>query len=505
VWPAEEVTYQRTVAESSVCFFENIVPLARRLGMTTLPEVGDCRSRLLESEDVSTERLRADGLILLRVCSTATTEVEHQRVQDAVLGTCWPTGSGIVARTRLLDQHLPRATVDVAALGDIGSAMVVAAESIDAARLAKFACVSTIAPDAVLGVPIGLWLAPDASPTLPGNELRAAIVSTIALFTNAVAICDDAIDAIMTGLSDAMASMDTSDYGPIGCGTQLAPEPTPAKPPPCPSQSGDQPSAPATPSVTPVAAGPPGDGSPTTPIVPTTMPQCEPAAAVAPASGVDDVAAVLGQVAAAIGHVVTGSLAAGIEMMSVGSGSMPVSPSASTKPDLIEPFADVGSLPDDRTSITLGDKTIDIEAGDNSMTLTVHGPDGNGDTQVFAVSPDGSIEELESKAPAAHTHSEKCDTDEPTDTSASATDPASGESSTSAGPADTDEPNVAGAGPPQPTNEPDCPVPVPPVRYVPGDQHEPDVPAATAVAPQASEPGDPVPPNDGLLALAGEQ
>jgi hypothetical protein len=50
-----------------------------------------------------------------------------------------------------------------------------------------------------------------------------------------------------------------------------------------------------------------------------------------------------------------------------------------------------------------------------------------------------------------------------------------------------------------------CPTTVPPVLYLPRDEEGSGGREQTQVTPQASEQQDPAPPDDGLLALAGEQ
>jgi hypothetical protein len=537
---ATQLGDSRAAAESSVCFFDNVEPLALRLGITDLPASVDCRARLLESEDVNTDRLRADGLIVQRVQCTASAEVDVQSSQESVLNTCWPTGAGAVARTSLGNTHLPRATTDLVALGDIGAGMVVAADAIDAARLAKFSCVSAISPDTVLGVPISLWLAPKPAITLPVVELRAAIATTVALFTTAITICDKTIDAILTALCDAMTSVDTSDYAREDCSTECAPEPagedTTADTTVCPEQT----TTPTAPGVHTSEMGPGSTvasrgGSSIAPAV--AAPQSEPTAAVAPTvaaaagtttvapatgsgttpsvTAVDNLAAMLGQVATAFGQGFAGALTAVVETTQAVSGSPMVAEPTSLYAGLFDSIAGSGSQPGEHASIRVGDKVIDIEAGDDSMTLTVHAP-GGGDTQVFAISADGTIEEMKPKG--ADTQQESagstdCDTGEVTETSAETTDNTIHDrvptphvtDEPSADELSTDEPITGKTGPPDAATAPECPVPVPPVRYVPGETIDGDAPAGTPVAPQSSEPGEPMPPDGGMLALAGEQ
>ena len=519
---AQQLADQRSAAENSVRFFDNVGPLARRLGMEDVPAGDVCRNRLLETEDLDTDRLRADGRIVFGLHTVAATELQNQTGQDAVLGTCWPTGSGIVARTRVQDAHIPRATIDVAALADIGSGMVVAADAIEAARLAKFWCVAAITPDSLLGIPISSWLTLITTPGSPAAELTAAIDGTVALFNSAVALCDDAIDAVLAGLCTAMAQVDVSDYAGGDCGKdQLVSsgealvrcaahnsEPiaserdchaavnvsgpadgvressgvttvsAPARDSgPANITSVWEPGAQPVMTTQPVMTAQPGTASPLTPIV-----------------GGADLSTVLGSVAVAVGSAVAGSITGVIEMVANASGAVML-PAAS--PDGTEQAADAGGVTDEPPASTpLGDRGFDLNGSSDSGAPDCPAP------QVSSLGPPDAV---------------------PPDEQACETTTADGQSKIADDLTVEEQPPVpTTSGDPEPPDAAEtdrgpveqCLTPGSPGVHAPRSKDDVDTPAApaapgdtdaTPVTPQASERDEVAPPDDGLLALAGEQ
>ena len=514
---AQQLTDQRSAAENSVRFFDNVGPLARRLGMENLPSGDVCRNRLLETEDLDTDRLRADGRIVLGLQTVAAAELQNQTGQDAVLGTCWPTGSGIVARTRLQDAHIPRATVDVAALADIGSGMVVAADAIEAARSAKFWCVAAITPDTLLGIPISSWLTLVTTPGSPAAELTAAIDSTVALFNTAVTLCDDAIDAVLTGLCTAMAQVDVSDYAGGDCerGQLVSSDETLVR---CAAHNSEpiaserdchaavEVSGPAggvreSPGSTTVSAPAPDSG----PVNSTSA--CEPGAqpvktqpmmtaqsGVAspwtPMVGGADLSALLGSVAVAVGSAVAGSITGVIEMVANASGAVMPPPAS---PDGAEHAADAGGETDEPSASTpLGDKGFDLKGSSDSGAPDCPDPQ-------LSLAPSDAVPPEE----------RACET-------------TTGDGQSKIGDDLTFEeqaPVPATPGDPEPPDAPEtgrdplepCPTPGSPRIQAPRSKDDVDTPGApgnldaTPVTPQASERDAVAPPDDGLLALAGEQ
>lgn len=518
---AQQLTDQRSAAENSVRFFDNVGPLARRLGMENVPSGDVCRNRLLETEDVDTDRLRADGRIVLGVQTVAASELQNQTGQDDVLGSCWPTGSGIVARTRLQDAHIPRATVDVAALADIGSGMVVAADAIETARLAKFWCVAAITPDSLLGIPISSWLTLATTPGSPAAELTAAIDSTVALFNAAVALCDDAIDAVLTALCAAMAKLDVSDYAGCDCGAEQL------------VSSGEALVRCATHNSEPIASGPdchtavdvPGAGdrvrqssgvtmesAPARGSGPNMTSVCEPGAQpvkttqpvmttqplmtaqsgmmspLTPMVGGADLSAVLGSVAVAVGSAVAGSITGVIEMVANASGAVMLPPAS---PNGTEHAADAGDVTAELpASIPLGDKIFDLNGSTDSAAPECPAP------QVSVGPPD--------PGPPDEQACETITADGPGETGDDLT---------------FEEPVPAPLGGPEPPDAAEterdpveqCPTPGSPGIGAPRSKDDVDtpgaagVPGATPVTPQASERDAVASPDDGLLALAGEQ
>lgn len=524
---AQQLADQRSAAENSVRFFDNVGPLARRLGMEDVPSGDVCRGRLLETEDLDTDRLRADGRIVLGLQTVAATELQNQTGQDAVLATCWPTGSGIVARTRVQDAHIPRATIDVAALADIGSGMVVAADAIEAARLAKFWCVAAITPDSLLGIPINSWLTLITTPGSPAAELTAAIDGTVALFNAAVALCDDAIDAVLTGLCTAMTQVDVSDYAGGDCGREQLvssgealvrcaahnSEPIASE---CdchaainvsgPDDGARESSGIATVSAPARDSGPANISSvcepsaqpvKTTQPVMTTQPmmtaQSGIASPLAPMVGGADLSAVLGSVAVAVGSAVAGSITGVIEMVANASGAVMLPPAS---PDGTEHAADVGGVTDEPPASTpLGDKRFDLNGSSDSGAPDCPAP------QVSLGPPD-----------AVPPDEQACET------------------TTADGPSKIGDDLTVEEQPPVPTTPGDreppdaaetdrdpveqCPTPGSPGIHAPRSKDDIDTPGApgasgnpdaTPVTPQASERDEVAPPDDGLLALAGEQ
>jgi hypothetical protein len=458
--------------------------------MTEVPAFGDCRARLFETEDVDTDRLRADGRIVMRIHGVATAEVQTQTGQDIVLGTSWPTGSGIVARSRLQGVHLPRATTDLMALADIGMGMLVAAEAIDAARSAKFRCVAGIPPDSLLGLPITSWLTLLTTTVPP--ELKEAIDCTVELFTSAVTMCDEAVEAILGGLCAAMAAVDISDYAGGDCGTaHISPAGNTATV--CPERCGDAPadSSPATPvrsdaredcggsgtsggggsrersSVSLVTSATQHTGS--VDVVPTGAVGARSVTVLAGGSGsiastVDgtDLTAILGSVAVAVGSAVAGSIAGVVEMLVTAGTSVNVAPVGPEEPGLTD------------EELTL--KAPEIAAPPSPPTSSV----GQSDTELCGAE---AANETGAPSPAMEETSSEV-SPEPV---APGEPPPSEESSTSRGP------------------DVQCPTTVPPVLYLPRDEEGSGGREQTQVTPQASEQQDPAPPDDGLLALAGEQ
>lgn len=527
---AQQLADQRSAAENSVRFFDNVGPLARRLGMENVPSGDVCRNRLLETEDLDTDRLRADGRIVLGLQAVAAAELQNQTGQDAVLGTCWPTGSGIVARTRLQDAHIPRATVDVAALADIGSGMVVAADAIEAARLAKFWCVAAITPDTLLGIPISSWLTLITTPGSPAAELTAAIDSTVGLFNAAVALCDDAIDAVLTGLCTAMAKVDVSDYAGGDCGREqlVSSDETLVR---CAAHN-SEPIASERDCHAAVDVSGPGDGvressgittlsapapdsgpanstsvcepgaqpvkttqpATTTHPVMTTQPvmtaQSGVASPLTPMVGGADLSAVLGSVAVAVGSAVAGSITGVIEMVANASGAVMLPPAS---PDGAEHAADAGGVTDEPPAPTpLGDKRFDLNGSSGSGAPDCPAP-------LVSLGPPDAVA---------------------TDEQACETTTADGQSEIGDDLTFEEQPPVpATPGDPEPPDAPEtdrdpleqCPTPGSPGIQAPRSKDDVDTPGtpgnldATPVRPQASERDAVAPPDDGLLALAGEQ
>jgi hypothetical protein len=330
-----------------------------------------------------------------------------------------------------------------------------------------------------------------------------------------------------------MTSVDTSDYAGDDRSTACEPEPATDATTACPEQT-TTPTSPAAsaPEISPASAVTSGGGgSSIAPAVATS--QSDPAAVVAPTvaaaagatttvsptagsgttpsvAAVDNLGAVLGQVATAFGQAVTGALTAAVETVPAGSGSTMFAAPTSTNSGLFDAIAGLGSRSGEHASITVGDTVIDIEAGDDSMTVTVHAPGGGGETTVFAISADGTIEEVEPKVADTQQESAECDTDEATGSSAQVTDDTVHEPVPPPTPGvtedpTTDEPATGKAGSPDVVTAPECAVTVPPARYVPDETTDGDRTDGTPVAPQSSEPDEPVPPDGGLLALAGEQ
>ena len=512
---AQQLRDQRSAAENSVRFLDNVGPLARRLGMDSVPSADVCRSRLLETEDVDTDRLRADGRIMLGLQTAAASELRNQAGQDGVLGTCWPTGSGVVARTRLQDVHIPRATIDVAAWADIGAGMVVAADAIEAARLAKFWCVAAITPDSLLGIPISSWLTLITTPGSPAAELTAAINSTVALFHTAVDLCDDAIDAVLTGLCAALAEVDVSDYADDDCVMEhvvssdealvrcAVPDSDPVVPDNnCrttldvhPAREGRGESA----GIATVSAAVPGSVPVnTTPVCPsaphpmtTTQPvMTAPSGVGSPVTSVvggADLSAVLGSVAAAVGSAVAGSIAGVIELVAHASGAI-VLPAAS--PDCTEHAADAGDATDDLPASTpLGDRVFDLKGSTDSDAA--EGP-----------APQVPVGRLDAGPPDEHV----CQTFA-ADGREEIGDDMSFEEQLPVPPilGELEPPDAAETERDQVEQ---CPTPGSPGVQTPRSKGDVDAPVArdaTPVTPQASEHDAMASPDDGLLALAGEQ
>ncbi|WP_156045534.1 MULTISPECIES: hypothetical protein [Actinomycetes] len=520
---AQQLTDQRSAAENSVRFFDNVGPLARRLGMENVPSGDMCRNRLIETEDLDTDRLRADGRIVLGLQTVAATELHNQTGQDAVLGTCWPTGSGIVARTRLQDAHIPRAAVDVAALADIGSGMVVAADAIEAARLAKFWCVAAITPDSLLGIPISSWLTLVTTPGSPAAELTAAIDSTVALFNAAVTLCDDAIDAVLTGLCTAMAKVDVSDYAGGDCAREqlVSSDETLVRcaahnSEPIASErdchaavdvSGPGDGVRESSGITTVSAPAPDSGPAnstsvcepgaqpvkTTQPVTTTQPvmtaQSGVASPLTPMVGAD-LSAVLGSVAVAVGSAVAGSITGVIEMVANASGAVMLPPAS---PAGTEHAADAGGVTDEPpVSTPLGDKGFDL----------------NGSSASGA--PDCPAPQVSSGPPDAGPPGEQACETTPADGQSKIGDDLTFEEQPPV-PATPDDPEPPDAAEMDRDPVEQCPSPGSPGIHAPRSKDDVDTPGApgnpdaTPVTPQASERDAVALPDDGLLALAGEQ
>lgn len=489
---------ERAAALSSLEFFARVAPLARRLGMNKFPAYEAFSSRFYDTEDINTNLLRADGQILKHVHATAVAQVDHQREQDASLVSCWPDGSGVVARQQLR-AHLARADGDVGMLDDVATGLLVAADCIDVSRLAKFVAIGTISPDTLLGMPIGYWLSHQAASVFgSGDGLRAAITASVNLFGSAVNTCDQAIDVILSGLCQALAGMNTSEY-PVGGDV--------GRPAASPVPVGATGSGGETGSGRDTAADGSGGSSPTSPTTSST-PETDPSSALprpgaalpmaliagTPTAGLGQttsalanvaggqMAGLLGPIIGVVGQAVTAAVAGVVEAVVSAQASAPI-------PMPGEPSGT--AEPSGPASITLGDKIIEVKAGADgvSVNLTVRESGAAPDIHTLDVGSDGTVslrgtDDQEKEALAEESvHVPVAPAPAPV-------------------PEPQPEPSEIQDSPPEVAAESEAeqvnPVPHP---HPSDTSNERD----TQVAPQSSAPEESLPPDDGVLALAGDQ
>lgn len=503
---------RREAASSSLTFFTRVAPLARQLGMSEFPAFEIFSSRFHETEDINTDLLRADGQIVKQVQVTAVAQVDHQREQDGPLTSCWPDGSGVVARQQLR-AHLPRADADVAMLGDVAAGLLVAADCIDVARLAKFTAIATISPDTVLGMPIGYWIGHKVTSVFANCvALRAAITASVNLFGSAVDTCDQAVEAVLCGVCECLAGMDTSEY-PVGgtecpannSGTESGGSaPGGSSPGECSTGVSGTSSSPvsAPTSASPVGAAPvaavpssrtapavaSGAGTATSAFGPTTTAAAD--------VGVTQLAGLLGPMIGVVGQALTVAVTGLVEAVAAVRIAAPAGPPG----DDAEP---VGPA-----SITVGDKTIEITRGTDgaSVSLTVREAGSAPDTHILDVRADGGLEVRDAGGPQ---------TSEP---GAEEQAPAAAPCPEGRGPGSADGPLPASgliAPPPDaspgPSDTQNCP---PPVTAGPTAEKSAQLPHPSGVvsrdrgaqvAPQSSATEDPPVQGEGVLALAGDQ
>ncbi|WP_143695503.1 hypothetical protein [Williamsia sp. 1135] len=498
----EELMAAREVARASVCFFDNVAPLAGRLGIDAFPAFDTFLSRFSETEDINTHRLRADGRILQKVHTTASAQVAYQHEQDAPLVDCWPDGSGTAARQRLL-AHLPRADADLTSLGELATGLLVAADCIDISRVAKFTAIGTIDAKILLGMPISAWTGiVESLATAPREELRAAITAAVNLFTSSVNTCDQAVEAILSGVCTGLQGINITEYPcgqPRQCppaaapGTAVGPGPVCADSPTVPGSPGGSGGSAGSSSGT--GTGTPAEsasGPPATPAVPAADPRVGTVVAagsgsvagqftapsVAPSGGTElpELTGVLGPLVGAVSQVVAGAVVGVVDaLIAVQSEAQPEQPGAGSAG-----VPQVPGLPDGAPPAP-GEKTLELELGDDdrSLSLTV----GGGGTSPDDADQECADEPEESGHPLAVGPAESGTTDEPSERQNSPLAPEPGTET--------------------------CPVPVTP-GTAPGGSIPTPHPArlpepSTQVAPQATDQGPPAQGDEGLLALAGDQ
>ncbi|HEY9316210.1 hypothetical protein [Williamsia sp.] len=535
-----ELNAQREAAESGLEFFAHVGPLASRLGMTDYPEFSVFRARFCQTDDLSTAHLRADGAVLQQLHASLATQVDVQEQQDAALVVSWPDGSGIVAQQNLRS-ILPRAESDLSAIADLGAGMLVAADCIDVARFTQFHCIAGIDPDNLLGVPIALWLKMKGACLAHHAELRGAITATVELFGTAVSTCDEAIEAILSGLCRAMGEVDTTDY-PAAVSGPVAHLDGAADVPPDRECGGDGSAGGGTGAGTVVQAGAGAQsgagagagaasqsdartwaGEPTSDSPVSGSAGATPAPVGVSAHGAGGVAGslsgeaaseLLGPLLGVVGTITTAAVSGLAEAITTLVAQGGVSPDGM-------PDAQAGAGPalpategsgDAGASIMLGDKVVEIKSGSDgaSVSLTVTGAGGDTETHVIDVRPDGSIEtqgmsaadpEPEPEQPIAET------ADGPVGAE-SDVEPLPG---TPVGPSTEDEascpPVESGSAEPVPEASPQTPSQPPPelTHTTPGaSERSPN--KSTSVTPQSSGQDDAgSPQEDGRLALAGDQ
>lgn len=510
---AQLLRAQRAAALSSLDFFARVAPLARRLGMSDFPAFETFSCRFHDTEDINTDQLRADGEILKQLSTTAAAQVDHQREQDAPLVSCWPDGSGIVARQQLL-VHLPRADTDVTMLGDVATGLLVAADCIEVSRLAKFTAIATIEPNTLVGMPIGHWLSHQATSVFAnGVALRAAITASVNLFWSAVNTCDQAIEATLSGVCSALGGMDTFEY-PVGGGAEC-----PAPKSPGPAVGATAPAGPQVPCDAPGGSSGNATSSASTPSTSSgtaapaaVAPNPGPAAVVAAGAGTSttalgqtsssatgevgaQLAGLLGPVIGVVGQAVATVVSGVVEaVVTAGAHAQAASTPGADVPD--------GTAPGP-ASITLGDKTIEVKAGSDgtSVSLTVREPAPVPDIHTLDVRADGSVELRGAAAPDEEPSAEEPPAPAEAPVRTSSGGPSASEDQTAPAP-------VAEA---EPTDAVNCP---PPAAVAPGGKQSSSFPhpagsppndRGAQVAPQSSVPEEWPPPDDGVLALAGEQ
>ncbi|MBA4022115.1 MAG: hypothetical protein C0482_07095 [Gordonia sp.] len=517
----EELMAAREVARASVCFFDNVSPLAGRLGIDGFPSFDTFMSRFSETEDVNTHRLRADGRILQRVHTAAAAQVSYQHEQDAPLADCWPDGSGTAARQRLL-AHLPRADADLTSLGELATGLLVAADCIDISRVAKFTAIGSIDANILLGMPISAWTdIVESLAAAPREELRAAITAAVNLFTSSVNTCDKAVEAILSGVCTGLQGIDTTEYPcgqPSPCAPADTPEPAVGAGPVC----ADSPAVTGGPGGPGGSAGPSSGGtraeSTSAPLPISAAPPPDPRAGAVIAAGSSSAAGqftsasgpapegaeltgltgLLGPLVGAVSEAVAGAVIGVVEaVVSVQSEGHPV--------QAVDGPAGVPQTvgPPDVSPPASGEKTFTLELGDDgrSLSLTVGGggtpPDhsddgaGPGDDgspgrgpQECTQGPEQSDQPVSVGPAEGAATTEPSETDEPSETESS---PLASEPGTEACPSPAATPGNASG----------VPTPIPRPARLP----EP----STQVAPQATDPRPPAPGDEGVLALAGDQ
>lgn len=532
-----ELAAARKAAESGLQFFLHVAPLAQRLGMTDFPQFPAFESRFCQSDDLSTARLRADGVVVQQLHTTVASAVDVQKQHEGALAEAWPDGSGIVAQQQLRT-IFPRAEADLAEISAIGAGMLIAADCIDVARFTQYGCIATIDPDSLLGVPIALWLKMKTACLTHHSELRAAITAAVDLFGTAVTTCDEAIDAILSGLCAAMAAVGSTD-NPAATGAPPAATDEPA------SREGDS-DLPGGAGVQAAGVAQSPDGgaqaecrsggtvgpAPGSTEGPTVAAGLSPAVVTSPAmittpagatsafSG-EAASELLGPLLGAVGSLAAAAMTGLAEAITtvVAQGGLSAGGSMDEGPQDGSAGTTGRSAPaPGPASIMLGDKLIEIEAGPDgaSVSLAVTGAGGDTDTHVLEIRPDGSIGSPEAETGPGHAEGEGSPAAEPVpggqDTVPEQVVPAP----SSAPDAVTMPPAVeqtpcppadSGGTPPLPQTSPQTAAgPVPgPERTTPGaGGTSPKV--ATPVSPQSSQQNDAgTPADDGQLALAGDQ
>jgi hypothetical protein len=362
-----------------------------------------------------------------------------------------------------------------------------------------------------------LWLKMTMACFTHHAELRGAITATVELFGTAVSACDEAIEAILSGLCMAMGEVDTSDYPAAESGLvgQLTGAADASSDQECASSDrvcgGDQPVGGGTPAGS-------GSQSGSTLVTSGGRPMTQGAGAFSGALSGESASELLGPLLGVVGTIAAAAVTGLAEAITtvVAQGGLSVGGVIDAAPvgDSPGPTAGDGSW-DATASITLGDKVIEITAGSDgaSVNLTVTGAGGDAETHVLEVRPDGSI-----GAPEVGTGA----------TVATGQDGSEPSPETQGVPVDV-EPDAEAAPDgrvvPPTVSETVCP-PVESGAMAPGPEASPQSSAvpvpgfthrtpgvsdnspnpSTAVSPQSSAPGDAgPPPEDGQLALAGEQ